>query len=166
MSNIFWGALLVLIGLEIIVKSTLGINIPILRVAFGLFLIYAGIHFISGLGYKKKTIAFSKATFTAREQDENYQVMFGESTFNFFDAHLHNNRKIAVNTLFGSTTIIINQNIPTKITVDTSFGTTNLPDSTQLTHGSYVFNSGPSDQEPLLEIHARVSFGSLTIEKK
>jgi len=53
-SAVFWGVLIIIFGLSIILKEVFHINFPFLRVIFGIFLIFWGIKVISGSSWKNK----------------------------------------------------------------------------------------------------------------
>lgn len=47
-SKLFWGALVIIAGILIILGGVFKINIPIFRTLFALFLIYIGVHMLMG----------------------------------------------------------------------------------------------------------------------
>jgi hypothetical protein len=172
MNSLIWGILLVLIGMELIFKAIFGINIPIFRIAFGLFLIYLGTTFLTDSNksthhaHKKGIIRFEKKIINETDIKHNYQVIFGEAFINLADADITKPTHVTVSTQFGSTTLVLNENVPTRITTHASFGNAELPDSTQLTFGSHSFTLGDPEERSQLEIDAHVTFGNLIIKKR
>ncbi len=167
MGSLIWGILLVLLGAELIVKGVFGINIPVFRIAFGFFLIYTGISFLTNNGTnsgKKKVISFGKQTITVTKPQKKYQITFGEGILDFSSLEIKERTKINITISFGSGIIKINPNIPTKVIAESVFGSARFPDDTQISFGKYTYSTGPADQEPLLEIRAKVTFGSLVIQ--
>ena len=49
----FWGVIIVLIGLSIILREVFHVNIPFVRIIFGVLLIYWGVKIISNGFYPK-----------------------------------------------------------------------------------------------------------------
>jgi len=166
MSNIIWGLLLILIGTEILIKSVFGIDTPFIKIAFGIFLVYLGISFITDIGKntKQKTFKFSDKYIIEKNIECDYRTLFGDSTIDLSHSNLTTHKKISIDTLFGSTTVIINPDIPTKIIVDSRFANAHLPNSSTITFGKYTYTNGNCNEKAHLEIHAKVIFGNLSIK--
>ena len=166
MSSLIWGILLILLGAELIIKGAFGIHIPVFRIAFGLFLIYAGITFLTNIGTAragKKVIFFGKKTLTVAQPHNKYQIVFGEGVIDLSGITVTEPTHVEISTVFGSGIVKINPEIPTRIIAEAVFANAELPDNTQISFGRYTYTTGPAGQKPLLEIRAKVTFGSLII---
>lgn len=167
MNSFVWGVLLVLIGIELIFKSIFGISLPIFRIACGLFLIYLGSTFLTNSSHNKAhTIRFEKKTVHEIEIKQNYHVAFSQAYIDLSHARITQPIHTTITTTFGSTELILDENIPTRVTVHASFGNADLPDQTQLTFGTHTFEFSNPEEKPYLEIYAYVTFGSLSIKKR
>ena len=77
-SGLFWGVLLVLIGISVIVKTVLKIDVPIFKIVFALVLIYFGLKLLFGTSHKTKdTIIFNNSKMTISAKSDEYNVIFG-----------------------------------------------------------------------------------------
>jgi hypothetical protein len=136
--NIFWGLILILIGLLYLLKQRYGINLPILRTVLGFVLIYIGICFLTGYAgislVDKSNLIFSSDRIIAKEEVNEYNIIFSNGVIdlrdymrNIKDDPKASNKQIKVNTIFSKGTIILEEGIPYRINTNTAFGATNLP---------------------------------------
>lgn len=161
--GVFWGILLVIIGLSIILKIIFGISV--FRIIFALFLIFIGIVILTGKANIFHQQIESK-TQTLPQGNNEYNVIFGKNRFDFRDYKFENKKKvkIQVNTVFGECEILISKNIPVHIKIDAAFATATFPDNNSVVFGTSHYTS-PSykDSEHKLIIECAVVFGKLSI---
>ena len=135
-TELFWGGLLMLLGISMIIKTIFHIDIPIMRTALAILLIYAGFSIITGIGSNKKnrqTIAFEQETIIPEKVDNYYSIMFGKGVIDLTHVkNLDETQKVKINTLFGESIIKINPKIPTIIHVQATFGNAKFPDGTSI----------------------------------
>jgi predicted membrane protein len=166
-SELFWGSLLLLFGLSMIIKTIFGIDIPVIRTLVAVLLIYSGITLITGLKpheYKKRhTTAFKEATISPEKADDFYSIYFGRGIVDLKNIDITKTQKVKINTVFGESIIKINPHIPMKIKVQVTFGSAQLPDDTHISSGKYTYSTDRVDHEPYLLIEATVAFGSLVV---
>ena len=166
-TELFWGGLLILLGLSMIIKTVFGIDIPIIRTLIAIFLIYMGFTIISDIGYPKKnkqTIAFQEKTVHPEKIDNYYSIRFGKGVIDLTHLQqLDKPQKVTINTMFGEAIVKINKNIPTKIKVKAIFGNATMPDSTQISSGKYTYKTDPDMREAAIEVDATVAFGNLKV---
>ena len=170
----FWGITFITLGTLILIKAFFGIDIPIFRIVVALVLMYMGISllinpphsrvFISHGSMHSHHTVLGKRNFKHETLAENYQVTFGQSTIDLRSVKLDSPAATDINISFGSANLRLNPEVPTLISANASFGKIEFPDGTQITMGNYTYRSHPHDVEPLLNIRANVSFGSLEIE--
>lgn len=168
-SGIFWGAILILIGISIILKITFGINIPIIRILFALLLIWWGIKLITGISFQKKnnnTVLFGKSHTDFTNEYKELNVVFGKATADL-SAIGSDYAKREINIVFGSADIYIDENIPLKINSSAAFGAINFPDETIISFGERKYRSpGYRENEPFVPVELNVVFGNANIRKK
>ncbi len=170
-SAVFWGVIIIFIGLSIILKEVFHINFPFLRVLFGLLLIFWGIKVISGRSWKSKgenNAIFSSANMNYDEQKQDYNIVFGSGNVDLFKSDLpEKNKKIEVNVVFGEANLILNDSIPSKVEMSSVFGSVRADDREAVAFGSSTFTTSAfKESMPYYKIKANAVFGSIKIENK
>lgn len=172
--GLFWGVLLILIGLAAIFKVVFDVNL--FSVLFALFLIFIGVTMLLGRpwifhGHRgKHDTMFEERTFQESPGDNTeYNVIFGRSVYDFRDFKFTDNKsvKVKVNTVFGNAVIKIDKNKPVKIKSDAVFGSATMPDGNSVAFGSinYETNAFATDTNTLY-IEAPVVFGALQVKEE
>jgi predicted membrane protein len=164
-SSLFWGLIVILIGLSIIVKAVFKIDIPVFRMVFAFLLIYWGIKIMFGNVFTRKsegTVIFNEAKFDASSKNNEYNVIFGRSDVDMRNIDLsHGNVRAKVNIIFGSGTIYLSPEIPAIVKVETVFGDSRLPDRSVSSFGNTIYRTSSfKESEPHLQIELNVVFGS------
>ncbi len=173
-NQVFWGVLLILLGIATIIKVVFQINIPLGRIFFAFILIYIGFWFLLGgkFGWQPQrygnTVVFNESQVSITElSTEEYNVIFGKGTMDLTGIIMNKVgvTRLKINTIFGSGVIKINPDIPTKIVFDSPFAAVRLPDGNNITFGSnYAYTTkNYQENQGYLLIKADVVFGSLEI---
>jgi predicted membrane protein len=167
-SEVFWGVFLILIGLVIVIRVIFGIHIPLFKIAFSLFLIYLGVSVLVGGSRLKRsdnTVIFNDASFENVKPYANYDIVFGRSTIDLTKVELADKiTRVKVNTVFGSSVVKINPELPVIVKVTSAFAAARFPDGNQIALGNYIYKTGKfSTQKNFLEIEANVVFGEMDI---
>ncbi len=166
-SGLFWGAIVVLIGLTIILNGVLGIRIPIIRIVFGLLLIYWGISLLLGLSFRRTsgTTAFSDSRLESTEASGKQDVVFGRSTIDLTGVQLKPGvNRYEVNTVFGASVIRLNPATPAKVVVSSAFAGVRLPDGNTLAFGDNTWLSPAfKPDSAYLYLKVGVVFGGVEI---
>lgn len=165
--NLFWGVLLIMWGLSLILKSVFHINIPVMRVAIAVLIIWWGFkvlignHSFSG----KNTILFEKSSFEEDAGDADYNVVFGSGVVDLRGVDISNGSKtVKVDVVFGEVKILTDPNIPTITKLSVVFGEGTTPEGSVSFIGDRKYaNSIYQKKEPALIIKVDVVFGSLRI---
>ncbi len=172
-SAIFWGAIIVLFGVSIIIKEVFHINIPIFKIIFGLLLIYWGIRLISGGFYKNgfsndRDAIFGNKKFEYAGNISSYDIVFGSGVIDLFKiSESELSRTIKVDVVFGNGTILLNDSIPTKVKMETAFGTVQSQGNSVNGFGERVYtNAAYQPDKPHLVIKASSVFGRIDIQAK
>lgn len=168
----FWGIILILAGISVLLKVFFQVDLPVFRIVFGLIVIAWGIHIITGRsvyqGHKDEAnIVFSEGDFTPNDKNK-YNVVFGKATTDLTAlAREDLNAKIEINTVFAENTVLIDAKTPAHIVVNSVFAGAFLPDGNSAAMGTYHYKSpGLEKAKNYLRIEANVVFGSLKIVLK
>lgn len=169
-SGVFWGAILILLGISIILKSLLNINIPFFQLLIAFFFIYLGVSILAGgVCWKRspKTIVFEEREVEGKPH-ERYNVVFGRGEIDLSKISLEKgNVRVSVNTVFGSGVIKLNPQIPAEIKVSSVFAEARFPDGNSIFMGKYTYKTRDfKSEENYLVVDADVVFGALEIINK
>ncbi len=172
MSGLFWGIILIIIGISLIVKVVFKIDFPIMKVLVAFFFIYLGIKILAGnIGFAKfksgpSDVIFGESSFVHEQYVPAEQnVVFGKCTFDFRNLHESSlPADIKINTVFGNSKILISKNMPVTIRVDAAFAGATLPNNNSTVLGSTNYQSANYDElKPHLTIHANAVFSTVKI---
>ena len=170
-SGTFWGVIIILFGISILLREVFHVHIPFMKIIFGLFLIYLGVRVIAGGRWKDRannTAVFSESEMHYDPHHDDYDIVFGSGTIDLFKMDMPvQKRKIEVSVVFGNGTVIINDSIPMKIEMNSVFGASILEDKRINALGkTYNTTSAYREGQPYVLLETNVVFGKLTIESK
>ena len=170
-SGVFWGAIIVIIGLSIILNVVFGVRIPLFRIVFALFLIWLGITLLTGGSFwskDKNKAVFEEKRIDVIKKESKYDIVFGKGIIDLSKVVLEDKIfNVEVNTVFASGTIEIDSNMPAKIIVNSVFAGARMPDGNTIAFGQYTYKSDSLKEETsYLKVQANVVFGSLQIINK
>ena len=170
-SGTFWGVIIILFGLSILLREVFHIHIPFMKIIFGLILIYAGVRVIANGAWKSKgsnTAVFDDSEMKYDSSHDDYDIVFGSGTIDLFKMETPTQkRKIEVSVVFGNGTVIVNDSIPMKIEMNSVFGASILEDkNTNALGKSYNTTSAYVEGQPYVLLETNVVFGKLTIRSK
>ncbi len=172
-SGLFWGIILIVIGLSLIVKIVFNVDFPIFKVLVAVVFIYLGIKILVGGSFRffgeRKTdsdVVFGESHFSKAESGKEYNVVFSKGNFDFRDIILNPTGPtyIKINTVFGGSEVRIRKDMPVKISVDAAFSGAHLPNGNTAAFGSTIYSSDSLDtSKPYLDIKADIAFGGLQV---
>lgn len=171
-SAIFWGIILIFIGLSLIVKVVFQIDFPIFKILLAVILILLGIKILFGDFHIFRSISggsggetvFSERYFEQIPADNQFSAVFGSNKIDLTDIEIDEAKKIKVNVAFGNTEIILSNDIPVKIKVEVAFGSAKLPEGESGGFGATNYESPDYiEGTPALIIKGNVAFGELVI---
>ena len=175
-SGLFWGLLLVILGLSLILKVVFHIDFPVVKILVAFFFIYLGIKILfSNFGmpmFKSgpHDVAFGEGSFKEIIQPyKEYQVVFGKGNFDFRNIKLPDSGKVEVkvSTVFGGAEIILNAETPVRIKADAVFAGTQLPNGNSAVFGTVNYESENFDEtKPYLYLKTEVVFGGVDIRRR
>jgi predicted membrane protein len=172
--SLFWGMLLIIIGLAAIFRILFDVNL--FGVFFSFFLIFAGISMLIGRPWlflknmNDRNTFFEEKAVTLQPRDhEEFNVVFGRSVYDLRTIQFPDNEpiRIKINTVFGNSLIIINKNTPVKIKSDAVFAGASMPDGNSVAFGSIQYKTesfGVALNH--LIIDAPVVFGALLVREE
>ena len=169
--SLFWGLLLVVLGLSLIFKIVFNIDFPLFKVIIAFLLIFFGLKILFGSFWKptfetkENDVVFGERRFSNLENDSDYSVVFGKGVFDFRDFDLKGEKqKIKISTVFGASIVKINKTMPVKIKVESAFAGANLPNGNSAAFGSTSYESPDFDAgKPYLEIKIEIVFGGCDV---
>lgn len=168
-SEIFWGAIIVLFGLSILVNVIFHINIPIFRIFIGFIIIYFGIKVIVGGQWSnecKKRTQWKEVKSTHMNYQQNeYNTLFGKGVIDLKTIPMGTETyNLSLNTIFAETTLKLDPAKPVKISTSAAFAGARFPDGNLISFGDYVYKSPNfKEDQPYIFIKSSVVFGKLDI---
>lgn len=173
-SGLFWGLLLIIIGISLILKVVLRIDFPIMKVLLAFLFFYMGFKILFGnfgnCSVKSKhQNVFSEAQYKDIIQPEKeYQVVFGKGYFDFRNVQLPESGyvEVKVSSVFGGSEIILARETPVRIKADAAFSGTQLPNGNTAAFGTINYESENFDEsKPYLYLKTEVVFGGVDIRR-
>jgi len=166
--GLFWGVLLILLGISIVIKAVFKIDIPVVKIVFAMLLIYWGLKILFGFNFKSHSsgnIIFEESKLKASKSKSEYNIVFGSGEIDLSEIDISEKNAYAeVNIVFGSGNIYINPSIPALIRVSSVFAETKLPGKTINFFGDYIYKTeNYSQDKPHLYLKLDVVFGSARI---
>lgn len=173
-AGLFWGALLLLMGIALIIKVVFNVDFPLFKILIGIFFIFLGLKVLFGrvlipegkIG-PHDTI-FSERVYDEPETGKEYSVVFGKGVYDFTHVDLsQGDFNVKVSTVFGGSIIKIDDSMPVRIDADAVFAGAELPDGNSAVFGSthYKTDSYQSDSASL-NIKVDVVFGGVQIVRR
>lgn len=169
-SGLFWGMILVLLGLSVILKSIFNIDIPVFKIVVAVVLIYLGISILIGNKVKKHNdfLMFKEDEMSLNEGHREKTILFGSGRIDLSEITLYNeDYHMNVNVIFGSGIINLPEDVPARIKVSSVFGEAKLPNgSTEVFGDQTYYTKTYKKGEPCLKLNLDVVFGSGIIINK
>ncbi|MBL8994962.1 MAG: hypothetical protein JNM63_16560 [Spirochaetia bacterium] len=173
-SGWFWGAVVVLIGVAIILKAVFDIDIPIFRIVFGVILILFGVRLIIGLqsgspaSKPRVNVFFNEERIRFDPAQKDYNVIFGSAEIDLREATAKNEGPIHINTVFGKTVVLLPAKVALKAVVNSAFAEARLPNGNrdgvfgEVRYQSENYVEGKAG----LDIRGNVVFGQLVFKNE
>jgi hypothetical protein len=174
-SGIFWGCVLILLGISVIIKIAFNVHIPLFRIIFAFMLLYLGVRVLMGGGWSKNnfgtgnnTVLFTEIKADLAQESNEYNIIFGKGRVSLTDTSIVEKKKnVKMNTAFGAGELRINPAIPMIIHVKAAFAGARIPDGNLVSFGEYIYKTKSYvENAPAVRVEASVAFGSLEIIEK
>jgi len=158
-SNLFFGALLILIGASIIIKVVFNIDIPIFRTLLALWLIVWGISMLTS----NRRYEYKEYTYTTEYNSDScttHNIGFGNKDIDLTQVTTYPS-DIFINSSFSSVTVRIPRDKAVLISVSAVSSGVKLPNGDTVSFGHYTYKTDPNAQHYDIHVHANVFCGSL-----
>ncbi|MEO0082914.1 MAG: hypothetical protein ABIK33_00810 [candidate division WOR-3 bacterium] len=171
-SGIFWGIIIIIIGIVIIINVIFGTRIPIIPLIIGLLLIYLGIKVITGITWRKTphTVVFEEKKIDITSPIDKYATVFGKSVIDLTNIEIKEGTpKVEINVVFGSSIIKIDPTKPIKIKTNAAFANARLPDESMVAFGEAVYLTDilkQTNTQNYLLVNLNVVFGNAEVVLK
>ncbi len=167
--NCFYGVLLILLGILLLVRYLFKIKIPVFLISVAIIIVFVGVSFfINGTDTEaENNIVFSrdKIISTVKPGSE-YSFVFGSGTIDLTKtSHKNAGDKIRINSVFSNGVIKVNPQTPLIVRTHSLFAVTETPNNDLIILGNtnYQTNNFKKDAD-YIEVEAKVIFGKLAIE--
>lgn len=165
--GIFFGILLILAGIGLILKIIFNIDLPVFKILIAFLFIYIGLKMLLGdfkginIHPGNNACIFGETYFKGIPEDNEYTVIFGHAKIDLTEEKLSTqHEKLKINTIFGGCDLILNSSQPVKIKADVAFGAIKLPDKNESAFGKVNYtNPGAEEEDKLLNIESSTVFG-------
>jgi predicted membrane protein len=174
-SGLFWGLLLIIIGISLILKVILKVDFPIMKVLLAFLFFYMGFRILFGnfsssvIKSGPQDVAFGEAKFNDIIQPaKEYHVVFGKGYFDFRNVQLPDSGfvEVKVSSVFGGSEVVLSSNTPVRIKADAVFAGTQLPNGNNAAFGTVNYESENfDDSKPYLYLKTEVVFGGMYIRR-
>jgi len=168
--NLFWGAILILLGLSMVLKSVFHIHLPLVRIAFAVIIIWWGVKLLLGnfdsSSSKENTVLFSSEKMMSDGEDSDYNVIFGSGIVDLRGIDLSEGSKtVKISAVFGGAKILTNPAVPTITKMSVAFGEGRTPEGVVSFLGDRKYaNAAYVKGENVLILKADAVFGSIVVE--
>ena len=173
-AGVFWGALLIVIGLALIIRFVFNVDFPVFKVIIAFFFIYIGIRILIGgfdmFRFETKTndVIFNEKNFYSPEHNKEYNVVFGKGVFDFTDIDLSQGSvNVKIGTVFGASEIRIDRDMPVRIEADAVFSGAVMPNGNTAVFGSSSYESDSFSRDSnYLKIKLDVIFAGVDVKRE
>jgi len=164
-TGVFWGLLLIVVGVLAIANTVFNVNLPIFRIVVAVFFIFLGISVLVG-GFRvstdRNTVIFEDRNLRVTPEPGQVNVLFSQGTLDFSDYPAGGHKE--VNVVFANGILLLDKETPARVKVSAAFSSARMPDGNTVSFGDYTYQT-PAFQEgeEHLSIKASVVFGSLNV---
>lgn len=162
----FWGALIVLAGVLLIVRNVFKIDLPVFGVIFPIVIITIGISLLTGAKMtSSKSTMFKESTYEAGGEDARYSVIFGKGVYDLRNIKpVDKDVRVDISTVFGGAEIIVDRQTPLIADGSSVFGAVEFPNRESVSFGDRTYKGpGYTEGSPAIRLNAKVVFGGIEI---
>ena len=147
-ASLFWGIILIIIGLSLIIKIIFNIDFPIIKILLAFIFIYIGLRILLGPTFKPfhkhkdmNGVVFGENNFEEIEDGKEYHVVFGKGVYDLRNFEIIGNKNVKISTVFGSSIILLKEGMPVKIEANAVFANAIMPDGSANSFGYAGYTS-------------------------
>ncbi len=173
--GLFWGILLILFGLSIVLKTVFHIDLHLGRVFFAAVVILFGISILTGRNVfhnrvhrdgDSVTSVFSDGEFDRGPIQKEYNIIFGKDVIDLRDWNPEKDPiNVSMNVIFGSAELLLPDNTQTTVKGTTIFGSSRYPDGETAAFGERTYRQAGTREGHSLFVESNTIFGSLRVAK-
>jgi hypothetical protein len=162
-SGLFWGIFLLTSGVIILLKLTFNLQVSSGKLIFGFFILLIGVSMLTtnlnwnNFSSNDSTISFSSGQQVDAQDDKEYAVVFGSSTYDL--TKLEPGSHIKINCDFSSCTIKLPSGA-VQVNTNSAFGNVHLPDGSNIPFGNGTYSTS-GDNKVVVDVTC--AFGSVTV---
>lgn len=139
-SGIFWGFIVILFGVGILLKSVFHVNIPFFKILIGIIVILFGVSIIFNAinSTRRNNTVFREYNFNSGTIEKEYNIVFSKAAMDIsnFDFSNYNGEFIKINSAFSKSEIYLSRNFEYEIRADSVFGVVRLPNGESVSFGN------------------------------
>lgn len=162
-SGLFWGVIIIVLGVAILVKHIFNLDFPVVKVVLGVALILFGLKVLVFKGSNpfckpddKNNVVFGERTMYYSVDNNEYNSVFSSTVLNITKLDSVQDNKIKVTCVFGNMKIIINKQTKLIIDSDVVFGSISNPNDSQESDSNQI----------VLKMKAEAVFGNIKIVRE
>ena len=180
--GMFWAVFFIAVGIILLVQHVFKIDLPIIKILFGLFLIYMGVKVLAS-SFNVKVRGFtvdkistdSKAVFSnsnfkvkgnAGYTNESFTSVFGSSVLDMTGLTEEDLKKdYKIENAFGKTTVTTDADTPIIAWVESGFASVEIRDQKISSFGEAEIKTSNYDAtKPALKLKIEAAFGSVEVK--
>jgi predicted membrane protein len=173
-NGLFWGVLLLLLGIALIIKVVFNVDFPIFKIIIGAFFIFLGLKVLFGRvlipegKVGPNEVIFNEREYRSPDRGGEYNVVFGKGVYDFTKVDLsEGDFNVEINTVFGGSVVKIDDEMPVRIEADAVFAGAELPGGNTAVFGStYYTSDNYNSDSSSLNIKLSVVFGGSQVIRK
>ena len=178
----FWAVLFISVGIILLIQTVFKIELPIMRILIGVFLIYMGFKVIAGsFGHRMSYFRvnkistdtesiFSQNDMKVKKADgqinRKFSTVFGNSNLDLRGLGIEDlSQEIKIDNAFGRTNVLTDSATPIKAHVDTGFASVTIRGQKISSFGEADFKTPDySSDKPALKLDIDAAFGEVVVE--
>lgn len=166
-SGIFWGFVVILFGMVILLKSVFHINIPFFKIFVGIVVILFGISIIfDAINSRKREAVFGDYNFNSGTIQKEYNIVFSKAAMDVanLDFSNYNGEFIKINSVFSSSEIYLSRDFQYEIRAESAFGTVRLPNGENVSFRNIArLENAENSELKRINLHVVSVFGETKI---
>ena len=160
--GLFWGILISLIGLSIVLKYAFNIDLHLIRVFFGIVIILLGLKIITGYNFKHNIKIHRNINYYHGSKE--CTIVFSNGTIDLSKNADEQKTPREITVVFGNALVIVPDTMNLEITSTTVFGSTILPDRSYAGFGEDTYSIVNNPGAKIYKIETTTVFGKLEFE--
>jgi predicted membrane protein len=170
--KVFWGVVIVFIGLYMIFNGLFKFNFPVFKIILSVVIIYFGFKLLFGSFGKNNfdkpgeyNAVFSSRNFNVSNISENseFNIVFGNSRIDLRNTGFNkSDLDLEINSVFGNTTVFLPKTVDCKIKGSAVFGSVITPDGSMASFGDTKYLN-EQNHSTKLNIEANAVFGRVEL---